>query len=135
MKKKKIYVTWEDINEGVKDLINLLYPDKSKYDSVYGIPRGGVVLAFLLSYHLDLPLVDKPSEHTLIVDDISDTGYTLKEFESTHDIVTLFSTEWTKTKPKYYIFEKFSKNHWLIFAWEDLNCTNLKRAERGLINI
>ena len=52
-----------------------------KLKGVYGLPRWGLFLAVALSHSLNLPLLDKAKDNSLIVDDIYDTGYTLKKFK------------------------------------------------------
>lgn len=43
-------------------------------DGIYGIPRGGLPLAVLLSNRLSLPLLMAPTKQCIVVDDIFDTG-------------------------------------------------------------
>jgi GTP cyclohydrolase IA len=55
--------------------------DKS-YDRVFGVPAGGILSAYIISTMLKVPLVGKDGidERTLIVDDLIDSGRTLKDF-------------------------------------------------------
>ena len=75
------HMTWEEFNDScdmIVEAIKKYYPFKFK--NIYGIPRGGLVLAVRLSHLLDLPIIihkTKIGQNTLIVDDIADTGKTL----------------------------------------------------------
>ena len=104
-----------------------------KFSYIYGPPRGGLPLAVCLSHRLDLKLtVSSPlsiqiqadadfakdvRENALIVDDIADTGKTLKEFrEAGYFIATLFWHRQSAVKPEIAIREK--GNFWIQFPWE-----------------
>lgn len=89
--------------------------DKSRIKNIFGIPRGGLVLAVYLSHMLDLPLVMKPSKDSLIADDIADTGQTLKPYKN-HYIVTLYYHKQSIVIPDIWIREK--KSRWIKYPWE-----------------
>jgi len=81
-------LTYKKLAEDTKKLAESI--DGSKYDSLYAIPRGGVPIALMLSSHLDLPLVEEVSEKTLIVDDLIDSGSTLKAYPD-NDAAVLYA--------------------------------------------
>ena len=56
--------------------------DKNRYKSIYGIPTGGLIPAFVISKKLGLPFVDMPNKNTLVVDDLIDSGRTLEGFSN-----------------------------------------------------
>ena len=75
---------------------------KIKY--VYGVPRGGCIFAVILSHKLNAKYLTSLKEkhtpiNTLIVDDVSDTGRTLKKLVSKKPYVT--ATAFVKTKTIY----------------------------------
>jgi uncharacterized protein len=81
------YLTWADFRLATEAIIaqieDLQRMRNFKFKSIFGLPRGGLCLAVTLSYKLKLPLfIDegKIDEHTLIVDDCTNTGKTLTEF-------------------------------------------------------
>ena len=116
-----INIDWEDFGILINEFIENLKEVKEEFDSVYGIPRGGNVIAVCVSHHLSLPLVDKDNitSRTLIVDDISDTGKTIiKEGLDENHVATLFTTKWTKHRPITFSGVKSSKDDWLLFPWE-----------------
>lgn len=111
----KIYIDWEDFGLLIDQLAKKI---KGKFDGIYGIPRGGLMIAVPLSHKLKLPLLLYPTKNSLVVDDISDTGKTLKRYEY-KKIACLFSTDWTETKPDWYTSVKLSKKDWIVFPWEN----------------
>lgn len=115
---KKIYISWEDFGIGVDKLIKKIKVSKIKFESVYGIPYGGLPLAIAVGKKLNLPFVPYPIKNTLIIDDISDTGRTLSKFKN-YKIACLYSTPWTKVKPNWYVFKKTNKKSWIIFPYEN----------------
>jgi len=93
---------------------------KSKgYDieSIYGIPRGGQVLAVYLSHLTGLPVIKEKDikEKTLIIDDIADTGETLVKFKD-YIIATIYYHKQSKIEPDIWIYKK--KDAWIKFPWE-----------------
>jgi uncharacterized protein len=115
MKKKNI--TWNVFETMLNELARKIKKSNIKFDGVYGIPRGGLPIAVCLSHKLDIPLLVKPTKNALIVDDISDNGNNLNSFKN-NNIATLFVTDWTITKPKFWVKKKLNKEEWIIFPWE-----------------
>jgi len=108
-------VSWEEVEKAIDYIsAHLRY---SEFDGIYGVPRGGLIPAYLLSRRLNLPLKSKPTKRTLVVDDISDTGKTLKGIKN-KNIVTIYSSKWTKTEPDMWFYMKGDKTSWIVFPWE-----------------
>jgi hypoxanthine phosphoribosyltransferase len=117
--------TWRQFEQDCDHIVKWIKShSKLKFKNVYGIPRGGLPLAVKMSNSLEIPLImdkGKISKETLIVDDISDTGETLKKLISTFNltdnvIVTLFLYKQTKVYPHLWLREK--KRNWIRFPWE-----------------
>jgi len=73
-----ITLTWDQIMEAV-----FVLSKKLEGRSIYGIPRGGTLIATMLSYRgckLTTEPPKTPIENIIIVDDIADSGETLKEW-------------------------------------------------------
>lgn len=87
--------------------------------SIYGIPRGGQVVAVYLSHLTGLPIVDNPKNaYTLIVDDIVDTGRTLEKYKAYMyaKTATIYYHKQSVIEPDIWIFEK--KDEFIKFPWE-----------------
>lgn len=104
--------------------------DKVRY--VTGIPRGGTILAILYSHRFNVEYVHNPSNDLpdlLILDDISDSGETLKKVSTYYYnnlTATLYYKEGSIKKPNFYS-EYIPKNHgWVIFPWENKNADNIQ---------
>lgn len=112
----KIY-TWEDYDKDVSRIIFRLSMLSIKPKSVYGIPRGGLILAVSLSNKLNIPLLLSPTKDTIVCDDIADTGDTLHPYKSKYNTATLIYKITSKTIPTTYGRVHHS-DEWIIFPWE-----------------
>ena len=96
---KKVYVSWNDVQRQVQELVRQMWQDRWVPDYVVGITRGGLTPANLISQYLGVPmetlkvsLRDSGNDcesnlwmqsdavnhkNILIVDDINDSGATL----------------------------------------------------------
>jgi|TARA_B100000282_G_C31399818_1_gene339615 hypoxanthine phosphoribosyltransferase len=116
----KEFVTWNVIDEAVTDIAFNIKNTNKDFKGVYGIPRGGLILAVMLSHKLDIPLimsVDELDENSIIIDDIADTGKTLLDFvEYESYVVTIHEHEQSLIKPDYSVIDKGDK--WIVYPWE-----------------
>ncbi len=126
-------ITWDVINNGIEMLSKEIISSNIKYEVIYGPPRGGLIPGVMLSHKLRIPLVlnmeevwriDMQHGKVLIVDDISDTGKTLKYFDDKNfDIATIFVRMHTsKISPKFNAFD-INDDTWLLFPWETQDTT------------
>jgi hypoxanthine phosphoribosyltransferase len=124
---KKLFLTWDDFDDGVYAAIAdyKAGPLVGKLKGVYGIPRGGVILAASLSHHLDIPLLMEPEDCCLIVDDILESGDTMQKtinrFYQIFPKGKFAAWVWVNKNPSlvagYGRFE--SPEAWVVFPWED----------------
>ena len=116
----KEFVTWNVIDEAVTDIAFNIKNTNKDFKGVYGIPRGGLILAVMLSHKLDIPLImseDDLDENSIIIDDIADTGKTLLDFVKYESyVVTIHEHEQSLIKPDYSVIEKGDK--WIVYPWE-----------------
>ena len=126
------FFTWTEFDESVEYIAN-----KCKFlefSGIYGIPRGGLCLAVALSHKLKINLISEPIKNSLIVDDIYETGITLKAFK--HIEGAMFFVLFSKVSPTWWNSVQISeKNEWIVFPWEnplnlqsDRNDYNKKRG-------
>ena len=118
---EKLYVTWDDVDEFVQ-----FVADKFKhhnYTGVFGLTRGGLVLAVMLSHRLNIPLLMAPHEGCLIVDDIADSGKSLLHYTENdtqfnkYSIMTMYYHERSQVVPDFYMYNKLDR--WIVFPWEE----------------
>lgn len=118
MNDKYEHMSWSKFDEGCRILANSIKDKYSHVDNVYGIPRGGLMLAIRLCYLLNITLNrDYVTVNTIIVDDISDTGKTLLNYKyHPVPIATLYYHKDSKVIPNLWVYEK--KDKWIVFPWE-----------------
>lgn len=81
-------ITPSQLQLDIELLKDKLLKSKKQYKAIYGIPRGGVPIAMVLSEKLGIPLVNSPEhEDILIVDDLIDSGNTLKDLQGTKAVL------------------------------------------------
>lgn len=119
--KSKIYLKWEEIEWLVNYLVQQILESGEQIDSIFGLPRGGLIPAVMLSHKLDLPLVFEPTPTTLIVDDICDSGKTFRELFISHPdnmFASLhYKPEVSEFEPDFYGNE-IREDIWLVYPWE-----------------
>jgi hypoxanthine phosphoribosyltransferase len=121
---EKVFITPQKFHDDILKLTQLI--PKDKYKLMIGIPRGGYIIAVYLSHYFDLAWMDfekfnqfkrySNKTEVLIVDDIADTGDTLKDFKD-FDCATLYYKPRSIIKPTYYI-EQFKNSNWIVYPFE-----------------
>ena len=121
----KKFITWDEYDDMVNKIaVYIKHISKEEIGAVYGLPRGGLPIAVSLSHSLGLPLLmdyyDRKivtDKKILVVDDIADTGHTLKDFENRNNIICTFHYhKQSIVKPDFYCEEKGDK--WIVYPWE-----------------
>ncbi len=143
---KKIYYSYDEFRTDTLQLLQKL-PQK-EFDTIIGIARGGLTLAHMLSEALDIRNVQsistqlyddtqkrdcititdtcslEESKKVLVVDDIADSGETLKALYNHLTLTyphlhfktaTLFYKQSSVYEPDYWVKEA---NAWIEFFWE-----------------
>ncbi len=115
-------VTWNDLDEMLDALAYYIKQSPIKPKYIYGISRGGLVPAVMLSHRLGgVPITFNPSEDFVIfVDDISDGGKSLTYYSTLSRCYTtaaLFVRKDTEFVPDFSV-EEISKEQWVNFPWE-----------------
>jgi hypoxanthine phosphoribosyltransferase len=118
--------TWSNIDYLVDLITNRIRSSGKQYDNIYGICRGGMIPAVMLSHKLNIFLsLNTITNTTLVVDDIADGGKTLEklihDYPSIYfDIAVLFCRFSSTIRPTY-IGENLNHNVWIKFPWESVN--------------
>ena len=127
------YFTWSEFDKSVEHIANKC--KFLKFSGIYGVPRGGLCLAVALSHKLKIKLISEPTKHSLIVDDVYETGITLNTFKDVEG--AMFFVLFSKIKPTWWNTVHISKKReWIVFPWEnDLNLQSDRKdyiKKRGL---
>ena len=109
-------LSWADFDRALDSAVARLA--SSSLSGVYGVPRGGLVLAVCLSHRLGIPLLEQPQAGCLVVDDIYETGRTVAPYRERSDLTTLV---WiSKVPPLWWqALEVQVDPEWILFPWEN----------------
>jgi len=113
-----------DITEHVVNTTTGLSTPREFYRGVYGIPRGGLIIAVMMSHRLGIPYTDRLQslygEKFLVVDDIADTGTTLEQMKAevfqNAEFATIHYNEQSVVEPNFWVSKKNSD--WIVYPWE-----------------
>ncbi len=111
----KVYLSWDDINILVEDLCQTIAASGAEIKSITGIQRGGLIPAVMISHKLHIPYVSRINKDTLVVDDICDTGETLKNTIGMYT-ATLHYKPTAIFTPDFY--SKEVGTEWIVYPWE-----------------
>jgi hypoxanthine phosphoribosyltransferase len=130
-KKDKIFLDWDTYINYINVLSNLIKKSKIKFDFIYGISRGGLIPATILSHKLNIELIDFSYLNTswishkklLICDDLIDTGETVKRYLNFDTIqasklvkvATIYKQSFSPVIPDYYVA---TTENWIVFPYE-----------------
>ncbi|OHA48599.1 MAG: hypothetical protein A2806_00365 [Candidatus Terrybacteria bacterium RIFCSPHIGHO2_01_FULL_48_17] len=122
--------TWRDLKRLAGKVRRSKAYQKRQIKNIYGIPSGGLIPAWVLGGLLNLPLIfDKAGigPHTLVVDDIADSGKTLIILKPFH-VAVLWYRPATCLIPCDELFWERLKSErlgWIEFFWETRKTTHL----------
>ena len=120
---QKENVSWDEIQCYVNAVVQRYQGEK--IPGVYGIPRGGLIFAVMISHKMNIPMLMSAVEGCIIVDDIADSGETLIHYQNNSSgsrkkkyfITTMYYKESSLVKPDYYY--KVKEDRWIVFPWEE----------------
>ncbi len=126
-------ITWDDITYGVRRICE--WAKDKNFSHVYGIPRGGLVIAVMISHALGIPFLTSidaiPSDHNvLIVDEIVDSGETIRRLKEQHKsksyAIACLYKRYTCGEDVGFVVSEVNHDNWLAFPWEtsieDMRC-------------
>lgn len=94
---------------------------KTYFDSVYGVPRGGISIATFIGAALSIPIILEFKGHpnTLIVDDIVDSGKTRKKYPSNCFACLDYKDRGDIELEKSILYvDKYIDSPWIKYPWE-----------------
>ena len=138
----KVYISWEDFHKHTKELLPTL--QEKQFTKIIAVSRGGLIPAGILAYELNIRNVqtinissyddmtirsDKDIEieatlegvdqHTLIIDDISDTGRTFnllrKKYPNAYFASVYAKPQGKNSTDKYAVL---FQDQWVVFPWD-----------------
>jgi len=127
----KTLISWNQVDRYIDQLCEQVndHCEQNNYDiadlnGVYGIPRGGLIIAVMISHKLNLPYIDRLQtmygKRFLVVDDIADSGKTLEQMKAEVFNNALFATIHYNSdsvfEPHFWVKEKLTD--WIIYPWE-----------------
>jgi uncharacterized protein len=124
----RLFLSWEDVEDMVKVLAEVVRKAPVIVDSIYGIPRGGLIPATLLSHKLNIPMVEVPTESTLVVDDIVDSGLTLSQYAKYSFACLVYKPLTSHLIPTFFALN-YVQDYWINFPWEEKNSEKIPDRE------
>lgn len=125
---QKVFLSWKWVEEQLNTIGDKL--EGHNLEFVAGIPRGGLIPAVMMSHVFGIKYISYSSarllpqeirKNVLVLDDIADTGHTLKDaVELGFKTATLAIRSGTKTIPLFH-GEHILDDRWLVFPWEKLD--------------
>ena len=113
---KKRYISWEEVETLVNILHDNILESGINLIQIYGIPRGGLIPAIMLSHKMDIPITNNYFNN-LVIDDICDSGETLKPFKSPTAVLH-YKPHTSIIEPTFYAC-KFESDDWIVYPWEN----------------
>lgn len=113
----KIYLSWDDTIDLVDKLCEKIITEQPNIDSVFGLKRGGLIPAVMVSHKLGLPWSDVMLPNTLVVDDICDSGVTLKNTVGVYTAVLHYKPHTSCYKPNIYA-QIHEGDEFIYYPWE-----------------
>ena len=120
----KRFIEWRDIAEAIERLATNIIKNEIEIAAVGGLPRGGLIPAVMLSHTLNIPFVSQANiagvdGNILIVDDICDSGKTLKRFKFEDNVytATIHYKSTAEYEPNFW-WKLAPSNEWIVYPWE-----------------
>jgi hypoxanthine phosphoribosyltransferase len=113
------HLSWQDFDRAVEQMARICGGRPTNaICGIFGIPRGGLMLAVALSHRLELPLLNEPQPGCLVVDDVYETGRTLAPYRDLEGSTLLV---WiSKAVPLWWqAVEVYPSPQWIVFPWEN----------------
>ena len=130
----KLWYNWREMRRDVNTLCREIILDNFNPDVIVGLSRGGLTPGVMMSHWFQKPfkpvkaalrdfpdwedyLPKKTDKRVLIVDDIADSGKTLKEWSNYRTAVLHYKPHSSLVEPTIYA-TKHTTDDWIIYPWE-----------------
>ena len=129
-------LSWKTFNEQCIRLADKVIKEYHP-DFIYGVPRGGLIPATIISHHLDIPMImtlHGNANLILVIDELCDSGNTFLDINKNFGYHMKFASIYVnsincKFYPDYYLKKT---EDWVVFPYEkqlDTVSKVLKRLE------
>jgi len=121
----KRFIQWRDIEDAIERLAINITNSQYEIAAVGGLPRGGLIPAVMLSHKLNIPFVSQANikqinGNILIIDDICDSGKTLKRFKFEENVYTAALHYKTTAEYEPHFWWRLAPlNEWVCYPWEN----------------
>ena len=116
----KRFITWDYIDAAVDNIAAQVLSSDYQIKHIYGMPRGGLIPAVMLSHQLSIPLFTPGmvlNNTTLVVDDICDSGTTMYNYwKYGIPFVTIHTKLSASVQPNFHY--EVIENDWIVYPWE-----------------
>lgn len=124
-------INWEKYLRDIRTMTEIVkkchFNTTHNFERVIGVSRGGLIPATIISHELDLPLIchdpknseldlRKLRDTDLVVDDLLDTGETLKHCEGS--VVVIYRKEECPIHPRFIPAATYPQDWWIQFPYE-----------------
>jgi hypoxanthine phosphoribosyltransferase len=114
----KRFITWDYIETAIDNIASQVKSSGLDIQYIFGMPRGGLIPAVMLSHKLNIPLFKFGmvlDSKVLIVDDICDSGLTLHKYNV--PTATIHTKETASVQPTFH-YEVVDESTWYYYPWE-----------------
>jgi len=134
MSKEFIFASWTDIKDACNEVVKQRPKELDNIKYVYGIPKGGLPIAVYLCNKLGVELLldeeqvknlisnDKTRNQILIVDDICDSGETLRKLIGEYIDSVSYTVFYRQKRAQFgptFTSYVLDTDAWIVFPWED----------------
>lgn len=105
--------SWKQVKQGVERIA--AWANGKKFVAIYGVPRGGLIPAVMLSHLLGIPLRFKPAKNVLVLDEVADSGKQLSKYKKYYT-ACLYKKRRAEFNPSFAAFTVGAE--WIEFPWE-----------------
>jgi len=109
------YVDQQQLDAAAEETASLIVNKVGTSGVIYGVPRGGIPAAYLVLQKIsklygpsDFRITSDPSNASVIVDDLIDSGRTKEKFQRRFPNTPFFA-----------LITKLDKDSWYVFPWEE----------------
>ena len=131
---RKVRYSWKWVDDQINEIGEQL-EGSGIPKFVTGVPRGGLIPAVLISHKFKIPYIGLEAAKTLpgelkkqvlVIDDISDSGNTLKQIERHNFITATLAVRNTSDFIPSMHGEFIKDDRWIVFPWEEYSADSIQ---------